>query len=221
MNIRICKRCNITKECPYNRIYCRECQNLQSREYKKRNKEKIQEYNKKYKLENKEKIKEYNKEYNINNRENIQKRQTENSKNRRKVDISYKITINLRNRIKKFFKSNISSSKYIDCSIETFKNWIEFQFEPDMNFDNYGMLWHLDHVIPCSLFDFSNDIEKYYCFNWSNYRPLYKHKNLSRQNKLNYRDILLHDIKIKSYILKNKNLKLIVHNYNKLKYINT
>jgi len=143
---------------------------------------------------------------------------TKNNKERRKKDINYKLTTNLRNRIKKFFKGEISSSKYTDCSIDTFKDWISFQFEHDMNFENYGKLWHLDHVIPCSLFNFNNENEKYYCFNWSNYRPLYKHKNLSRQNKLTYKDILLHDIKIKSYMIKNK--KLNIHIYNKLKYIN-
>lgn len=217
---RICKRCNIEKECPYNKIYCRECQNLFSKEYKQKNKDKIKEYNKNYKKENKDKIKEYNKNYNINNRLVIQDRQTKNNKERRKNDIKYKLTINLRNRIKKFFKGEISSSKYIECSMETFQQWLSYQFEQDMNFENYGTLWHLDHVIPCSLFDFNNELEKYYCFNWSNYRPLYKNKNLSRQNKLTYNDILLHDIRIKSFIFKNKNINLNIHKFNKLKYIN-
>jgi len=219
-NIRICKRCNNERECPYNKIYCRECQNLFCREYKEKNKEKIKEYNKNYKNIHKEEIKEYNKEYNVNNRKTIQNRQTKNNKERRTNDIKYKLTINLRNRIKKFFKGEeISSSKYIECSIENFKSWISYQFEYDMSFENYGTLWHLDHVIPCSLFNFNNEIEKYYCFNWSNYRPLYKEKNLSRQNKLSYKDILLHDIIIKSFIINNKYLK--IHNFNKLKYINT
>jgi len=61
MNTKLCKRCNVEKECPYNKIYCRECQNLFSKEYKKRNKDKISEYNRKYKIEHKEEIKEYKK----------------------------------------------------------------------------------------------------------------------------------------------------------------
>lgn len=88
-----------------------------------------------------------------------------------------------------------------------------------MTFENYGIIWHLDHVIPCSLFNFENDNEKYYCFNWSNYRPLYCKRNIERNNKLTFKDILLHDIKIASYMRINKNM--IIHNYNKIKYVNT
>jgi hypothetical protein len=35
---KVCKKCNTEKECPYGKIYCRNCQNEFSREYKKKNK---------------------------------------------------------------------------------------------------------------------------------------------------------------------------------------
>lgn len=218
--VKVCKKCNIEKECPYGKIYCRNCQNEFSKEYKKNNKEKIKEYNKEYKLKNKEKTKEYNRVYNISNRETIQKKQTENSRKRRKNDINYKLTINMRNRMKKFFKNKSRKHEYIGCSLDLFKLWISYQFEQDMDFSNYGKTWHLDHIIPCSLFNFDNECEKYFCFNWSNYRPLYSHDNLSRQNKLTFKDIFFNEIKAKSFILRNKSSKLEIHNFDKLKYIN-
>lgn len=36
-----------------------------------------------------------------------------------------------------------------------------------MNWDNYGS-WHIDHIIPCSSWDLSNEDDIYKCFNYLN-----------------------------------------------------
>jgi hypothetical protein len=217
--IKICKRCSLEKECPYNKRYCRDCQNLFSKEYKLKNKEKIAEYNKNYKSERKDEIKEYNKNYNLNNRESIQKRQTENQRNRRNNDINYKLSVNLRNRIKKFLKGETKSNKLIGCSIDFFKKWLEYNFTSNMNFDNYGSVWHMDHVIPCSLFNLENDNEKNYCFNWTNIRPYDSIKNMSRGNRLTIIDLLHQELKLKLFLKKYSENNLIIPIYNKINYL--
>ena len=66
-----CTKCKIEKEIslfPKGRNYCKLCNNQMCKDYKQRNKEKIQEYNKQYKESHKNEIKEYNKQYNIENR---------------------------------------------------------------------------------------------------------------------------------------------------------
>ena len=41
----------------------------------------------------------------------------------------------------------MSSTEYLGCNIETFRNHIEQQFIEDMSWENYGE-WHIDHKIP-------------------------------------------------------------------------
>ena len=57
---------------------------------------------------------------------------------------------------------------------------MEYQFTSDMSWDNYGTYWEIDHVRPCSSFDFLNHDECYKCFNWKNTQPLYKKMNNSK-----------------------------------------
>ena len=73
----------------------------------------------------------------------------------------------------------------LGCSLEFFQNWLEFQFTPEMTFENIGEYWHLDHVRPCSSFNLEQGIEQKKCFHWSNYQPLEKIENLRKWNKRN------------------------------------
>ena len=38
--------------------------------------------------------------------------------------------------------------EYLNCDINTFKNWIERQFTSEMNWDNIGTVWQIDHIVP-------------------------------------------------------------------------
>ena len=89
----ICKECDkkIMVDSHRNKM-CPECsyeKKLErSREYKKKNKDSIKEYNKSYKAEHKEEISSYNKEYNLNNRNIIQERINIKHKERRNRTLS-------------------------------------------------------------------------------------------------------------------------------------
>ena len=92
----------------------------------------------------------------------------------------------------------------MDCDIEFFKRWIEYQFEDWMSWDNYGE-WQFDHVIPCSSFDFSDKKAQMKCFNWRNIQPLEKFKNNSKNNKILDDLILKHSLKVEEYMSLNLN----------------
>ena len=62
--------------------------------------------------------------------------------------------------------------------------WIEFRFDNNMNWDNYGDLWQIDHILPITKFDFNNKNDISICFHWTNLQPLYKCENKSKTNKL-------------------------------------
>ena len=106
-----------------------------------------------------------------------------------------RITRNVRKRISQCLKKNKKTVKYLDCEFSHFKKWIEFQFDKNMNWQNYGEYWHLDHVIPCNSFDFTKEEDIKECFNWKNYRPLEGLENIIKGDKI-----------IKSVINKQKKL---------------
>ena len=86
----------------------------------------------------------------------------------------------------------MSTMKYFSCSVELFTKWLEFCFTGDMNIDNHGTKWHLDHVIPVSLFDLNKETERFLCFHYLNYMPLYAEDNIRKQNKIIYSQIIKH-----------------------------
>ncbi len=84
-----------------------------------------------------------------------------------------------------------STIKYIGCEISFFKNWIQYQFQENMSWDNYGQ-WHLDHVKPCASFDLKNENHVLECFNWKNYQPLWEKDNLLKSDKIDEKIINEH-----------------------------
>lgn len=102
--------------------------------------------------------------------------------------LEYRIKRALGSRISSLVKGRQQTSKmlaqYLGCTFLEFKDWIEFQFEEGMGFDNYGCQWHIDHVKPCAAFNLllSDDIEK--CMHWTNLRPCWKTENLQKSSKL-------------------------------------
>lgn len=72
----------------------------------------------------------------------------------------------------------------LGCDISAFLDWIEYQFEEDMSWDNMGTYWVIDHVVPCASFDLSNKAAVAECFHWSNMRPLEAKENMSKGSKV-------------------------------------
>lgn len=204
--MRTCKRCEIDKDdtCFSKRNTCKQCQNEICRIYKQNNKEKISQYNKEYKQKNKDDISNYNKNYNIENRKTIQDRHTKYLKDRRKTNPQYKISLLLRNRMKKTLKYKQGMvNKLIGCDKNTLMSWLETNFIGDMTWENQGKLWHIDHVIPCKMFNLEDENQQRICFNWSNMRPLYALENLKKKDTLYCKDLLNHSIKVYNFSKQN------------------
>ena len=100
-------------------------------------------------------------------------------KNRRCVDINFKLLGNLRGRIWCALKGICKSKKtkeLLGCSIKKFRIYIQSKFTKGMSWDNYGA-WHIDHIIPCARFDFSKISEQKKCFRYTNLQPLWAKDN--------------------------------------------
>lgn len=187
------------------RYDCKDCRskyNLENREhvklknleYYQNNKEILLEKNELYRIENKDTINRQRQEY--RNRENVKLHikaknkeylpiRKKKIKEKRQIDLNFKLSEILRSKIHKMLKNKKTSySKYLGCDIEIFKKWIEFRFDKNMNWENLGEYWHIDHIIPINKFDFSKENDMYICFHWTNLQPLTAFENRQKSDKL-------------------------------------
>jgi len=103
---------------------------------------------------------------------------------KRKTDPQFKITLNLRNRLKDIIKNYLSkgylinkesSIDLIGIPIEDFIYYIEEKFVSGyMSWENHGEVWELDHILPISSFDLTKEEQLKECFYYTNYQPLFK-----------------------------------------------
>lgn len=94
-------------------------------------------------------------------------------------DLNYKISKSLRSLIGGSFKRSINNEYFksekttniLCCSFKEFKDYFMILFKPEMNWDNYGEIWEIDHVIPIHS---ANNIEDIIKLNhYTNLQPLF------------------------------------------------
>lgn len=177
---------------------CKSCTNARAKKYRLANKELIKQKQRKWYAENGKELK---KEYDKMNREKTRKYE----KMKYKTDTNYRLRKVFRTRLNKTFKKvrkNAGIFNYVGLEYNLFIAWIEFQFDKNMTWENYGSYWDIDHVWPCNKFDLTIESDIYSCFNWKNLQPLKKSENYSKCDRIN-NDMCINQI---SKILKFKSL---------------
>lgn len=172
----------------------RETINAKLADYYKTNRDDLLIRNNQYREQNKEAINQQRKEYRNREvvKEHIKKKQKEylpvrkeQIKQRRKTDLNFKIQEVVKNKIHKFLKNRKTSyTELIGCDLDFFKKWMEYRFDETMCWENFGIVWQIDHILPLSLFDMTNELDKKVCFHWTNLQPLNSVENRSKSNKL-------------------------------------
>ena len=153
-----------------------------------------QEYNKNYLLKNKERLKpvsnERTKKWNKNNRSKIRKYE----KKYYRENINHRLKKNLRSAVYHLSNGEQRTSKFLEYNMEELKKCLENQFIENMSWDNYGKVWHIDHIIPASLYELSKKKEIQKCFNLRNLRPLKCQDNQVKWKKLDMKLVEEHKI---------------------------
>jgi hypothetical protein len=177
-----CKKCDINKslleyckrkDCKDGlHIYCKECQKVESNKYYSIHKKEHNDRTNSWSRKNKEyhmslmkpykENKEYHREYN---------------KKRMLVDPMYRLRHSVNALINHHLKYNkISRSiEYLGCTIDEYKQHLESQFKYEMNWDNYGSYWEIDHIYPLS---------KGGSFHYTNTQPLTVKENRIKSDKV-------------------------------------
>jgi hypothetical protein len=131
-------------------------------------------YNKDYYWKNPELRREKSKEF----RKNNPKHNQEYVKKRLKNDVNFRLAFNMRHRIIyaiKYSKTkkHTKTTDLLGCSVTELKSYLESKFLPTMTWENYGKLWHVDHILPCSKFDLTDKDQQKICFHYTNLQPLF------------------------------------------------
>ncbi len=183
MEIKYCLRCDELKpigDFSRNRCckdglqtICRDCCNKEAEEYRKKNREKLNEKQKEYQKKNKESYNEYQKKY---------------QKERRKTDPKFRLSQSMSANINQSLKLGKNGRHWeiiVGYTIQDLIKYLEQRFQEGMNWGNYGE-WHIDHVIPIAVFNFtkSEHIDFQRCWALSNLQPLWAKENKRKKDKL-------------------------------------
>ncbi len=191
-NKKTCTKCLTSKDITYfyNRSdkphlltsRCKDCICLDNKLSADKYKERQSKQQSIYHLKNREKRIEYSRMYSRLNRDKRNAR----FKTRYDTDVNFRLTQNIRNRIRSAIKNNSKSNttnKLIGCTIIELKIYIQNLFTEGMSWDNYG-LWQIDHIMPCASFDMSIIEQQQICFHYSNLQPLWAIDNLIKKDKI-------------------------------------
>lgn len=181
------------------RNQCKNCKTSYHKKWKKDNKDKVDEWDKNYRKLNRERLTKYHKTWRCKNIERInERRKIIYKKNMNKPE--FRILNSCRSRIRNIvLKKHKNTLKLIGCSPKFLREWLEWQFNSKMNWENYGSYWHIEHVTPCASFNLLLKNEQYECFNWKNLKPLKASLNSSKGKKILLKDILLQELKVYYY----------------------
>lgn len=176
---------------------------LQKKEWVKNNPDKIKHSREKHKENkkiadkryaqvNKDKVNTVKKNWAKKNKEKVKQAKLKYVKNKLANDPLYKLKHNIGCAIRQSFKrngftKNSRTYRILGCSFEYFKQHIELQFEPWMNWDNYGLYngtenygWDIDHIIPSCSAITEEDVIK--LNHYTNLKPLccYYNRNIKK-----------------------------------------
>jgi len=85
-------------------------------------------------------------------------------------------------------KDKYSIWKFLPYTIRDLQNHLESKFDLNMNWENYGSYWHLDHIVPHSHFKYISMIDSNFieCWSLNNLQPLEAITNIKKSNRILY-----------------------------------
>lgn len=98
-----------------------------------------------------------------------------------------------RKRLSKRFHEVMSKAKnggndcfrnVIGCSTAFLRKHLENRFTKGMKWSNYGIKWHVDHILPVASFDHNDPKQVAQCWHYSNLRPLCAIENRIKSDKI-------------------------------------
>lgn len=167
--------------------YCKECSSQHQKDWRKNNPEAAAAKDKRRwsKLTAAEKAEMVARsvKWHAEHRTERNRRRVVEHKRKMRDDVSYYWEFRLRASVRlglRGISKSAPTEKLMGCSFKEFRAHLENQFEPWMNWGNYGRgdgMWSIDHRVPCAAFDLANPEHQRLCFHYSNQRPMLHRDN--------------------------------------------
>jgi hypothetical protein len=186
---------------------------LQSRQWKQRNKKKVQAYRRKYWLENSEiekmaarawrvanpeRVKEFQKQWQESEQCKVTQRKWKSAnrdhcleyiRERRKNDPSFAIGLRLRGLLRYHIRNRKTTKAgrtldLLGCTLSEFLRYLESLFTDGMSWDRFGEI-DIDHIRPCVSFDLTDPEQQKVCFHYTNLQPLWSSDNRKKSSMWN------------------------------------
>ena len=84
--------------------------------------------------------------------------------------------------------------RFVGADNFTVRNHISSLFIDGMNWNNYGELWVIDHIVPLRLFDMTSNEDCKIGFHYKNTFPLLTEDNLYKEGNLGFSKLLLNQM---------------------------
>jgi hypothetical protein len=171
--------------------------NLVQQKYYRNNKSYFTSYRKQYDAENRDAIAVRKRKYYLENKSQFAERTKKYIQARRMSDPTFKLRMNVSRSIHKMLKTGKGGKSilnYLPYTMNDLRSHLEAQFEPWMNWSNWGLYnslawndkdpgtwtWQIDHIVPHSEFKYESMIDPEFtkCWALSNLRPLSAKQNL-------------------------------------------
>lgn len=175
-----CESCGkeFTIKCNHKRVLCLKCMKKQ---WERNNPKNASEREKKWLQRNPEYMKNYVKTPKAKERISLYFKHLRRKSPKFRLDDSMRSAIYQSLRGKKVGRR---WEKLVGYTAEELMKHLENQFDIEMNWDNYGSYWTVDHIKPKSLLKYSSpkDLEFKDCWSLKNLQPLEKIANLRKSN---------------------------------------
>lgn len=160
-----------------------------SKRWASRNPELVKKMAARYRAQNRETARQRSQDWYRNNRVRALAGRKEYKRNRYQTDPAFRVRQNLQNRVWDAVVRNTGAKKtlgtleLLGCSIPELRAHLEQQFRPGMTWENYGPVWHIDHICACAKFDLLDPVQQRECFHYTNLQPLFAVENLRKGDK--------------------------------------
>ncbi len=182
---------------------CKDCHQKMNRAWQKANPETCRELDRRWKKENATKVKEQAaarykanpekrraaslrwQEANIEKSRETRRRSEAKRRGTPKGKLSNAMSCGIRASLRNN-KGRRHWETLVNFTIDHLKRHLEKLFTPEMTWDNFGTVWHVDHQIPIAVFNFEKPehIDFQLCWSLKNLQPLQATKNISKGCKL-------------------------------------
>ena len=167
----------------------RPCRKAEQRAYRQRPEVKAwaAEWYREWYQENKAKKDAYDRKWKADNAEHVRERDR-----KRNSKPAQRLVNNIRSRVVEAFKTQNVSKKnktyeYLGCTGAELAEYLvhHYAWKPWFTLENYGEVWHIDHIKPLATFDLTDDAQAKQAFHYTNCQPLCATANIKKSSKWN------------------------------------